>query len=53
VKQLMNDIAAFTNVLGTKDPDLVWTLATIPWESDADRDNFIGQIGLLDGGVEQ
>jgi hypothetical protein len=53
MKKLMEDIAAFANVLGVSDPDLVWTLATVPWKSVDDRNNFITEIGLMDGGVEQ
>lgn len=48
---LAEDIAAFVNVLGVSNPDLVWTLATIPWESDEDRNNFIAEVGTFTGPV--
>ena len=49
---LANDIAAFVNVLGLGNPDLVWHLANIEWESDDDRDKFIAEIGKFSGGVK-
>lgn len=53
MKKLIEDITVFANVLGVSDPDLVWSLATIPWKSTEDRDKFVVEIGLLSGGVEQ
>lgn len=47
MRMLMEDIAAFTNVLGVDHPDLVWTLATVPWESESDRNAFISQVGMM------
>jgi len=52
VKMLAEDIAAFVNVLGLSNPDLVWTLANVPWESESDRDKFIAEIGNFTGGVQ-
>ena len=51
MKMLMNDIAVFTNVLGVKNPDLVWMLATVPWESDSDRNMFVAEIANFQGPV--
>lgn len=51
MKLLINDITAFASVLGVSNPDLVWTLATIPWESESDRNMFIAQIATMDGPV--
>jgi hypothetical protein len=52
MKMLAEDIAAFVNVLGVDDPDLVWTLATMPWKSVQERDMFIAEIGTMNGPVE-
>lgn len=51
MKMLMEDIAAFTNVLGVSNPDLIWSLATVPWKSQSDRDMFIAEVGNMTGGV--
>lgn len=52
MKMLVNDIAAFVNVLGVTEPDLVWYLATVPWESDSERNVFINEIAKMQGPVE-
>lgn len=52
MRLLMNDIAAFVNVLGVEEPDLVWYLANVEWESDSERNAFIDEIGKLTGPVE-
>ena len=41
---LVDNIAAFTNVLGTRNPDVVFGFATIPWESVDSRNKFIGEL---------
>lgn len=51
MKLLIDDITAFASVLGVSNPDLVWHLATIPWESDSDRNMFIAQIATMTGPV--
>ena len=48
---LARDVAAFVNVLGTSNPDLVWSLATLGWESEEDRNAFISEINNFKGGV--
>lgn len=52
MKMLAEDIAAFVNVLGVDDPDLVWSLATIPWASQDERDKFIFEVSKFSGPVE-
>jgi len=47
----MDDISAFVAVLGLSNPDVVWTFATIPWESQDDRNAFIAEIGNMSGSV--
>lgn len=48
---IARDIAAFVNVLGTGNPDLVWSLATVGWESEDDRNAFINEVNKFKGGV--
>lgn len=52
MRMLVNDIAAFTNVLGVTEPDLVWYLANVEWESDSERNAFIDEIAKFQGPVE-
>ncbi len=51
MNMLAKDIAAFVNVLGVEEPDLVWYLATLPWQSESDRNGFILEIANLKGPV--
>jgi hypothetical protein len=44
---LVNHIAAFTNVLGTRHPDIVFGFASIDWQSDEDRNQFINELVSL------
>jgi hypothetical protein len=48
--QIARDVAAFVNVFGVKDPDLVVTLATIPWASEDDRNGFINELVEMNNG---
>lgn len=48
--KLANDIAAFVNLLGVRDPDLVVSLATIQWESDKERNGFINELVDINNG---
>ena len=50
---LARDIAAFVNVLGTSNPDLVWSLANIAWDSEDDRNAFITEVNNFQGGVTE
>lgn len=52
MKMLAEDIAAFVNVLGLDNPDLVWSLANVDWQSDDDRNQFIAEIGTMTGPVQ-
>jgi len=47
---LVNNITSFLNVFGIEEPDLVMTLATMPWKSEDDRDGFINEIVAMNNG---
>jgi hypothetical protein len=47
---LVNNITSFLNVFGIEEPDLVMTLATMPWRSEDDRDGFINEIVAMNNG---
>jgi hypothetical protein len=47
---LVNNITSFLNVFGVEEPDLVMTLATMPWKSEDDRDGFINEIVAMNNG---
>lgn len=47
---LVNNITSFLNVFGIEEPDLVMTLATMPWKSEDDRDGFINEIVSMNNG---
>ena len=47
---LVNNITSFLNVFGVEEPDLVMTLATMPWRSEDDRDGFINEIVAMNNG---
>ena len=56
--KLANNIAAFVNFFGVKDPDLVMSFSLIPWESDDDRNAFLNELvdinnGNLIGGQDE
>lgn len=44
-----NHIAAFTNALGSGNPDIVLALAQVDWQSDEDRNDFIDSLVKLNG----
>lgn len=46
---LVNNIEAFTNVLGAKNPDIVFGFASVNWKSNDERDKFIGELIKLNG----
>lgn len=46
---LVDNIAAFTNVLGTKNPDIVFGFASVEWKSAEERNQFIGELIKLNG----
>jgi len=44
MNQFVKDVTAFVDALGYDYPGVVLSLANIPWESDADRDDFIKHL---------
>jgi hypothetical protein len=47
---LANSIAAFVNVFGPEDPDLIMSFASIPWESTSERNGFINELVNMNNG---
>ena len=43
----VNHIAAFANVIGVRNPEVVFPFATIDWQSDHDRNQFINELVQL------
>lgn len=48
--KLANNIAAFVNVFGIEDPDLVMAFAAVPWNSDSERNAFINELVDMNNG---
>ncbi len=48
--KLANNIAAFVNFFGMEDPDLVMAFATVPWESDNERNAFLNELVSINNG---
>lgn len=48
--KLANNIAAFVNFFGMQDPDLVMSFATVPWESDNERNAFLNELVDINNG---
>lgn len=44
------DIAAFVNVFGLTDPDFIMTFASIPWESEQERNYFLNELIDMNNG---
>lgn len=44
---LVDNISAFTNVIGPKFPDVVFGFASIDWKSEEDRNQFISELVSL------
>lgn len=42
--RFIDNVDAVVSTIGTQDVGLVWGLATVPWESDVDRDIFLNAI---------
>jgi hypothetical protein len=42
MNQFVKDVTAFVDALGYDQPAIIISLAKIPWESETDRDQFIG-----------
>ena len=47
---LDKDIAAFTNVMGLSNPEVVLAFALIPWDNADDRNKFINELVDMNGG---
>lgn len=41
---LANHIAAFTNMFGSNNPDIVFPFAMIDWQSNDDRNQFLNEL---------
>jgi hypothetical protein len=41
---LVNNIAAFTNIIGTEHPDIVFAFASADWQNDDERNKFISEL---------
>ena len=46
---LVDNITAFTNVLGTKNPDIVFGFANLNWKNEDERNGFIDELVKLNG----
>jgi hypothetical protein len=46
---IADNISAFTNVIGAKNPDIVFGFASIDWNSKEERNNFINELVKLNG----
>lgn len=44
---LVNNIAAFTNIIGSEHPDIVFAFASADWQSEDERNNFITELLAL------
>lgn len=47
---LAKDVAAFVNVFGMADPDMIMTFASLPWESEQERNYFINELLDINNG---
>ena len=47
---LAKNIAAFVNLFGPDDPDLIMSMAAIPWQSADDRNGFINELVNINNG---
>lgn len=47
---LAKDVAAFANVFGMRDPDLIMAFASVPWESEQERNYFINELIDMNNG---
>jgi hypothetical protein len=45
---IIRHIAAFTSALGVENAPAVFSLASAPWESDEQRDEFIKELTNID-----
>jgi hypothetical protein len=47
---LANNIAAFTNMFGAQNADIVFPFASIDWENDDDRNQFLNELLVMNDG---
>lgn len=47
---LANHIAAFTNMFGAQNADIVFPFAAIEWDSDDDRNQFLNELLVMNDG---
>lgn len=47
---LANHIAAFTNMFGAENADIVFPFASIEWDSDDDRNGFLSELLTMNDG---
>ena len=41
---LVKNVAAFTNIIGTQNPEVVFALASVDWQNDDERNKFISEL---------
>jgi len=47
---LASNIAAFTNMFGAQNANVVFPFAMIDWDSEDDRNNFLSELLVLNNG---
>jgi hypothetical protein len=47
---LAKNIAAFTNMFGAQNADVVFPFATVEWENDEDRNEFLNELLIINKG---
>ena len=47
---LDRNIAAFTNLLGQRTPEITFAFALVPWESPEERNKFISELVEINNG---
>lgn len=43
-----DNIDTATKILGLKQPGVIWALASVPWDSITDRNDFLNQLVARD-----
>lgn len=47
---LARNIAAFTNMFGARNAEVLFPFALVNWESEDDRNQFLNELMYLNGG---
>ena len=47
---LAKNIAAFTNMFGAQNADVVFPFANIEWENEDDRNQFLNELLIMNNG---